>query len=333
MTPRDELDHLKVIEELQSTLKKTQRKLATKEAAREELVEAVYRAAREAALAVKTPKPIVAKRDRRAKKAEVALIHATDWQLGKKTTSYSVETCAERIDLFVSKVLRITEIQRQDHPVREAVLMLGGDMVEGLGIFESQVYEVEAYLFEQLFETARIIEKLVRTLAANFETVRVICEFGNHGRIGKYGTMPRGDNFDRMAYKIAADRTKDLGVSWQMSDEFFQHFTIGKYRALLVHGDEIRSFGQTPMFAIVKKFTGWAAGITPEWDEAFMGHYHTPLSLTIPNGARVFVTGSPESGNVYAAEQLAAQGRPSQRLHFVDPEAGITTAEFVLWLD
>jgi hypothetical protein len=118
-----------------------------------------------------------------------------------------------------------------------------------------------------------------------------------------------------------------------MSEEFFQHFTIGKYRALLVHGDEIRSFGGTPIFAIIKKFTGWAAGITPEWDEAFMGHYHTPLSLTIPNGARVFVTGSPESGNVYAAEQLAAQGRPSQRLHFVDPEAGITTAEFVLWLD
>ena len=333
MSPRDELEKLKVIEELQSTLKKTQRKLATKEAAREELVEAVYRAAREAALAVKTPKPFVPKRDRRTKKPEVALIHATDWQLGKKTTSYSMETCAERIDLFASKVLRITEIQRQDHPVREAVLMLGGDMVEGLGIFESQVYEVEAYLFEQLFETSRIIEKLVRTLAANFETVRVVCEFGNHGRIGRYGVMPKGDNLDLMAYKIAQDRTRDLGVSWQMSDDFFQHFIIGNYRGLLVHGDEIRSFGGTPIFAIIKKFTGWASGVVPAWDEAFMGHYHTPLDLTIPSGASVYVTGSPESGNRYAAESLAAQGRPSQRLHFVDPEKGQTTARFTVWLD
>lgn len=328
-----ELALFQQIEDLQAALKRAQIAHAREKAKTDAIVEAVYTAARDASIAQPTPKPIIPKRDTRKGRAEVALIHATDWQLGKKTVSYDVETCKKRIELFAEKILRITEIQRQDHPVREAVLMLGGDMVEGLGIFESQVYEVEAYLFEQLFETVHIIEKLVRTLAANFEKVRVICEFGNHGRIGRFGSMPRGDNFDLMAYKIASDRTKDLRIEWQMGDDFYQHFHIGKYRALLVHGDEIRSFGGTPIFAIIKKFTGWAAGIVPEWDEAFMGHYHTPLSLTIPNGSRVFVTGSPESGNVYAAEQLAAQGRPSQRLHFVDPIAGITTAEFVLWLD
>lgn len=333
MSPQDELKNLAVIEELQTALKKAQQKLAKREEDRAALVESVYRAAREAALALKTPKPIRPERDRRTKKAEVALLHATDWQVGKKSGSYDVETCARRLETFAAKVLRITEIQRRDHPVREAVLMLGGDMVEGLDIFPGQAYEVEAWLFEQLFETVRIIEQLVRTLSANFETVRVICEFGNHGRIGRYGTMPKGDNLDLMAYRIAQDRTRDLGVSWQMSDEFFQHFTIGNYRALLVHGDEIRSFGGTPIFAIIKKFTGWASGVVPAWDEAFMGHYHTPLDLTIPSGASVYVTGSPESGNRYAAESLAAQGRPSQRLHFVDPEKGQTTARFTVWLD
>ena len=256
MSPRAELDRLAVVEELQTALKKAQQKLAKREEDRAALVDAVYRAAREAALALKTPKPIRAERDRRAAKAEVAVIHATDWQLGKKSHSYDVETCAQRIELFASKVLRITEIQRKDHPVREAVLMLGGDMVEGIDIFPGQAWEVEAFLFEQLFETVRIIEQLVRTLAANFETVRVVCEYGNHGRIGRFGVMPKGDNLDLMAYKIAQDRTRDLGVSWQMSDDFYQHYTIGNYRALLVHGDEIRSFGGTPIFAIITKFTG-----------------------------------------------------------------------------
>jgi hypothetical protein len=333
MSPRDELARLAVIEELQTALKKAQQKLSKREDDRAALVEAVYRAAREAALALKTPKPIVAERDRRTKKAEVALLHATDLQIGKKTATYDVETAARRMETFAAKALRITEIQRRDHPVREAVLLLGGDMVEGLDIFPGQAWEVEAHLFEQLFETVRIIEQLVRTLAANFETVRVVCEFGNHGRIGRYGVMPKGDNLDLMAYKIAQDRTRDLGVSWQMSDDFFQHFTIGNYRGLLVHGDEIRSFGGTPIFAIIKKFTGWASGVVPAWDEAFMGHYHTPLDLTIPSGASVYVTGSPESGNRYAAESLAAQGRPSQRLHFIDPEKGQTTARFTVWLD
>ena len=334
MSLHDELKSAALVDELQTALKKAQQKLAKREEDREALVNAVYKAAREAALASKTPKPIKPPKDRRAGKPEVALIHATDWQLGKKTATYDVATCARRMDQLAEKVIRITEIQRRDHPVREAVLMLGGDMVENTDLFPGQPWEIEAHLFEQLFETARIVEKLVRTFSANFETLRVVCEYGNHGRIGKYGVMPKGDNIDRMAYRIAAERTPDLpNVTWQMSEAGHQHFTIGNYRCLLIHGDEIRSFGSVPMFAIQKRFTSWATGVMPDFDEAFMGHYHTPLSLTLPNAARVFVTGSSESGSVYATETIGALGKPSQRLHFVSPEKGHSTAEFIVWLD
>jgi hypothetical protein len=272
--------------------------------------------------------------DKRRRKAEVALIHATDWQLGKKTVTYGITTLSKRMELFADKVIEITGIQRQDHPVKEAVLMLGGDMVEGLGIYESQIYEIEAHLFEQLFECARIIEKLVRTLAENFEQVRVVCEFGNHGRIGKYGVMPKGDNVDRMAYRIVEDRTKDIGhVTWQQSDNWYQHFAIGNYRVLLVHGDEVRTYSGTPLFGILRRVSAWAAGVVPTFEDCYMGHWHNPISATIGNGNRVFITGSPESGNAYAAEHLAAQARPSQRLHFIDPEKGRVTGEYVVWLD
>jgi hypothetical protein len=272
--------------------------------------------------------------DKRRRKAEVALIHATDWQLGKKTVTFGIDTLSKRMQLFADKVIEITNIQRQDHPVKEAVLMLGGDMVEGVGIYESQVYEIEAYLFEQLFECARIIEQLVRTLAENFEQVRVVCEFGNHGRIGKYGTMPKGDNVDRMAYRIVQDRTKDIAhVTWQQSDNWYQHFAIGAYKVLLVHGDEIRTYSGTPLFGIIKRVSAWAAGVVPPFDDCYMGHWHNPISATIGNGNRVFITGSPESSNAYAAEHLAAQSRPSQRLHFIDPEKGRVTGEYVVWLD
>jgi hypothetical protein len=272
--------------------------------------------------------------DKRRRKAEVALIHATDWQLGKKTVTFGITTLSKRMELFAEKVIEITGIQRQDHPVKEAVLMLGGDMVEGLGIYESQIYEIEAHLFEQLFECARIIEKLVRTLAQNFEHVRVVCEFGNHGRIGKYGVMPKGDNVDRMAYRIVEDRTKDIShVTWQQSDNWYQHFAIGNYRVLLVHGDEVRTYSGTPLFGILRRVSAWAAGVVPTFEDCYMGHWHNPISATIGNGNRVFITGSPESGNAYAAEHLAAQSRPSQRLHFIDPEKGRVTGEYVVWLD
>lgn len=323
------------IDELQKLLRKTQAEAARNKRRTDDIVEAVYQAASAAAkasgrgLALKRPRL-----DKRRGKPEVALIHTTDWQLGKKTASYDIATCDRRIEQFVEKVIRITNIQRRDHPVREAVLMLGGDMVENTDLFAGQAWEIEAHLFEQLFETARIVEKMVRTLAGEFEKLRVVCEFGNHGRIGKFGVLPKGDNVDRMAYRIASDRTTDLKhVTWQMSDAGYQHFTIGKYRCLLVHGDEIRSMGNTPIFSILRRFTSWSSGVMPDFDEAFMGHYHTPLSLTLPNSARVFVTGSTESGSVYATETIGAVGKPSQRLHFISPEKGHTTAEFIVWLD
>ena len=133
-----------------------------------------------------------------------------------------------------------------------------------------------------------------------------------------------------MAYEIVRKQWIDL--DWQLSDDWYQHFNIGKYRVLLVHGDEIRSFSGTPLFAIIKRVTAWGAGVVPAFDDCYMGHWHNPLSVTLGNGNRAFITGSPESGNVYAQEHLAAQARPSQRLHFIDPHKGRVTSEHVIWL-
>lgn len=337
MTLADDINNEDQLAELRRALQRSQRSVAKAKARTDDLVEAVYQAARDAAQASgrgtpSLPKP---KADKRKTKGEVALVHATDWQLGKRTADYSIETCAQRIDQVVEKVIHLTDIQRAHHPVRDCHLFLGGDMVEGITIFPGQAWEVEAHLFEQLFETSRIIERLVRNLLGQFETVSVTCEYGNHGRIGRKGENPAGDNIDRMAYRIAADRLHgEKRLTWRESSDWYQIAEIGNYRALLVHGDEIKSFGgNTPAFGILRKCNAWATGVVPEFDDVYMGHFHTPMALTMSNGGRIFVTGSPESENVYAAEFVAAKGRPSQRLHFVDPERGRVTAEYVLWLD
>ena len=111
--------------------------------------------------------------------------------------------------------------------------MLGGDMVEGMGIFPGQAYEVDSHLYEQLFEVSRLIGKTVSTLASNFESVRVVCEYGNHGRIGRYGEMPKGDNIDRISYEIARSQVGHLVKDWQSSDAWYQIVRIGNYTALL----------------------------------------------------------------------------------------------------
>ena len=102
----------------------------------------------------------------------------------------------------------------------------------------------------------------------------------------------------------------------------------------MVHGDQIKSFGgNTPAFGIIRKATAWSSGVLEPWQDLYLGHYHHVSQFQIPNGGRVFMTGSTESGSEYAREFVSAKGKPSQRLHFVDPRAGRVTAEYVIWLD
>ena len=327
----DDIKAEREIEELRRALKTAQAGEYKAKRKSEELVEAVYRAAYDSGIAVgrsKQPnKP--PQKDTRKGKQEIALVHATDWQLGKKTISYGMSTCAARMDQLTDKVLTLTEIQRSHHPVKNLIVLFGGDMVEGITIFPGQAWEIEAHLFEQLFEASRIMEKMIRVYASNFETVQVVCEFGNHGRLGRKGELPSGDNIDAMAYRITKDRVKDLSnVSWQMSNDWYQIVVAGEYRALLVHGDEVKSSA-----GIVRKANAWATGVIEPFQDVYMGHFHTPMAVTMANGGRIFVTGSPESHNEYAREFIGATGVPSQRVHFIDPAKGRVTAEYVVWLE
>ena len=319
------------ITELRRALKTSQLAESRSRIKSQGIIDAVYRAAKDASLATGNARrtPALPAKDTRKVKPEVALVHATDWQCGKKTVSFDIATLSKRIETFADKVIELTDIQRKHHPVKECVLMFGGDMVEGVSIFPGQAYEIESHLFEQLFEVARIMEQMVRTFSAYFEKVSIVCEYGNHGRLGRKGDMPNGDNIDRVAYKITSDRTKDLkNVTWQQSADWYQMVNIGNYKALLVHGDEIGSYG-----GILRKVSSWSTGVVEPFSDCYVGHFHTPTTLTMANAGRIFVSGSPESHNEYARAYVGAVGKPSQRLHFIDPQKGRVTSEYTCWLD
>jgi hypothetical protein len=322
--------------ELRAANLQLQRQLAQAKARTRALIEAVEQAAHEAAVTVGRPKATRLKSDRRRRGEEVAVLHATDWQVGKQTETYDTEVAASRMELLTDKVAKLTAIQRADHPVRSCTLLLGGDMVEGVAIFPGQAFEVDSSLYGQLFAAARIAEQVIVDLLEVFERVDVIAEYGNHGRLGRRGDHPGHDNIDLMMYRILADRTSSPRVTWQFGPNWHQIVEVGNYRALLVHGDEVKSFGgQTPAFGIARKCNAWATGVVPgDWSDVYMGHWHQPLTVPLAHGrGRVFVSPSPESGNTYAAEFVAATGTPGQRLNFVDPEAGRVTGEYLVWLD
>ncbi len=302
-----------------------------------EIVNAVYQAAYDASLLAETVKSVPPKKDKRDQSAEVALWHMTDWQGAKLTTSYDSEVMKERVKKFVRKALSITEIQRADHPVKDAVLMMGGDMVEGLWNFPTQAFEVDATLFKQFVTVAKLIEEVVLEMLSNYEHVTVVAEWGNHGRLGsKRDAIPKSDNLDRMTYELARQRLEgESRLTWGDCEEDIQRVEIGNYRALLMHGDEVGRAGFASPSAWQAAGNRWKAGAY-DWDfsDIYLGHYHKVASENMSDGiSAIYWTGSTESGNRYARDSMAASGVPSQRLHFVDPEKGRITAQYVIWLD
>lgn len=327
-------------DELRAALLRAQRDLKRAKDRTERLVQVTVDACRDAILAHPLDRVVKPAKDRRSKGTEVALWHLTDWQGAKVTHSYNSDVMRQRVHRFVDKAERITAIQRTDHPVKDCTIALGGDMIEGVSWnFPTQPFEIDSTLFEQFVNVSNLLVEVVRRALGIYESVTVVPEWGNHGRLGsKRDAVPKNDNADRMTYELSRQVLAASGetrLTWQDCPEDIQRIEIGQYRALLMHGDEVGRAGFASPSAWQAAGNRWKAGAYG-WDfqDVYLGHYHRHAQEPLSDGlGTIYWTGSTESENRYARDSMAASGVPSQRLHFIDPDEGRTTAQYQVWLD
>lgn len=338
MSLRDDINAEQRIADLEMTLVRVQRQVKAAQARTADLVQAVYQGARDASTIAGTAKPVKPPKRRASKgSAEVALLHLTDTHIGAVTASFDSAVAEQRVATTIAKTIHLTDIQRKDHDVDHCVVILGGDLIEQTGQFPHQAWAVDASTFEQLFDAARIIESAILTLLEHFATVEVYLTPGNHGRVGRGKGRQSLDyesdtNWDRIVGRIIGERLDaQTRLAWHPCESWYSIVEVGAYRALAHHGDTIRSFGgSTPSYGIVKKHQSWVTFM--QFHDAYLGHFHTPMQLPMANGGRIFVTPSLVSDSAFAKEFVAAASLPAQRLHFVDPERGRVTAEYLVWL-
>lgn len=337
MTRKPDLSEFQVLddlEELRRVNARLEKQLRKAKDRAEEMREAVREGMRDALIALGPLPPVkTPRKDARKKRGEVALWHLTDWQGSKVTTTYNSEVMRERVLRYCDKAIQLTEIQRAAKPIEECVILFGGDMGEGIFNFPQQVFEIDATLFGQFAFAATLEAEVVRRALATYRKVRVVSEWGNHGRLGSLrAAVPRSDNLDRMIHELAKEKVagEPRLEGWADSEEDMQHVEIGNYRALLVHGDEFSRSGYSSVNTIIRKVAAWKSGSYP-WDfrDVYMGHYHQHAEHPLPDGlGAIYRTGAPESDNRYARDQMAASATPTQRLHFVDPRRGRVTAQY-----
>ena len=336
-------------DELRKSLNRTLQALDKANAKTGALVDAVYRSIRDAADAMTIPPVPKPEPDRRRVAEEMAILDVSDWQYGKKTPTYSSEICEQRVAQLGRKVARIIDIHRKWSPVRQVHVLALGDNGEGELIFPGQAHRIDASLYRQLTNGTRLYTSLLRTLASVVDRVTAWEVDGNHGAIGgsQRREMHPESNADRILYAFSAMLTEsEPRITHRMTDpvgeaNWYHVAEIGKYRTLLVHGQEFRGTAGMPWYSIQKKAGGWALGAIEEWAAAFQvggdvdidcGHWHQETKITL-NRVTFRCNGSTESSNTYAQQQLASVGRPSQHLRFVDPIKGRVTAEYQIHLD
>lgn len=272
---------------------------------------------------------------------EVAIATLSDWQLGKKTISYNVEECEKAIELYAEKLIRITELQRSDHPVNELHVWFLGDMVEGEAIFPSQAHHLDKSLYYQVaVDGPRIVVNFLRKMLTVFDKIHVFGIAGNHGIVGgrsRHEIHPE-TNADRMLYAISKSILEnEPRIEWtipngELEGDFYAIDNIGEKRFFLFHGHQVPGARGVPYSGLENRIKGWATGaVDDDFDYAFCGHFHTPSRITI-NKKTLWINGTTESGNGYAVEKLGAIGRPCQYLFFTHPEHGITS-EYCVYLD
>lgn len=329
---------------MRQDLSRVTAQLAKEKIRTEELVSACYRACRESASSLVLPTLAPPKPPRKSSQSEewcVPLL--SDLQLGKLTRSYNSDICEQRVANYAEKIVSLTENHRQSRPVRNCHVVMLGDMVEGETIFPGQHWLIDSSLFHQATVNGpRICINFLLRMLATFEHVEVTMVDGNHGiegglRSGKHHPATNSDRMmyqfiktifdyqpqykDRIRFNLASDKHETEKNWWAIVE-------IGSYRALAIHGYEIRGNGPWHGLTLAKKVNSWAAGgIREPFHDMFMGHYHQVGMIPL-NRRKVYVNGSTESDNDFASQVIGAQSDPKQWTLFVSPKKGRVTASY-----
>jgi transcriptional regulator with XRE-family HTH domain len=187
--------------------------------------------------------------------------------------------------------------------------------------------------FRNVFKNAHAIGQLhalmYRDMAPYFEQVNVIYVPGNHGRRStKKDYHGAHDNWDYLIGKTAQMYCRGIdNISFTIPNAFSANVDIGGVGFHIFHGDDVRSNLGIPWYGLEKRKHRLMAienireGVPIRY--YCCGHFHRPGSTTEVNG-EMLINGAWPATDAYAYNSLAGFTEPSQLIHGVNKNYGIT---------
>ena len=250
------------VTDLKNTNKRLLRQIEKLKDKKADLVEAVYKGAKDGMSTVTLPK-VKAPPKSKSKGQEICVPLLSDIQLAKRTDTYDSEIAVKRVIKYAEKIVNLSQLQGANHTIKKCHVLALGDIVEGELIFPGQAHEIDSSLYKQVtVDGPRIIGKFFDILLANFNEVDVHWVIGNHGALGGRSRKDYNPetNADRMLGKIMETMFKDEPrMKWHIPEK--KWYTIAdlgvKAKFFCFHGDNIRGSMGLPFYGYNKKILGW----------------------------------------------------------------------------
>ncbi len=238
--------------------------------------------------------------------SQTVVAHITDFHYGKKTRTYNKDVAKEKFAKFSKDLV---DIRKQNKDADKLVLVWGGDIVDGTGIYPSQPHHQDASdVTEQIDDCTDLTKELFKEQLAAWGAVDNYTVPGNHGRTHK--ANHEGSNYDRILYSaIRREAEKLTGVRVLEDDRnvgpFLKPFRVRNHRMLAYHGHSIQMYTNIPWYGIIQRLCKWKADKFAGVSTLMLGHFHG-FGLWNVQGCNILLGGTTVTDDMWALESFGS---------------------------
>ncbi len=233
---------------------------------------------------------------------------------------FNPEIFDDRLDAVFRNALKVINGQRSTATIREAVIWLGGDLIEG-ELHGDAVQNQTLTTTQQIVRCERAIVRGLDYLLQHSDLERMLipCNVGNHGRNTKKQQSNATENsYEHLAYCSMRRHYRDEPrLEWFIADADCLYLDVYGKRLRFFHGDSVRYNGGAagPLWNVDKHAKNLDQSVPA--DHTFHGHFHT-----LGFGSRATSNGSLPGCAPYGLQSGYRIERPQQGMRFLHSDKG-----------
>ena len=258
--------------------------------------------------------------------------------------AYDFDIFNNRLYGWANQLVTLIELRRSAVPIPELVIPMLGDMISG-DIHEELSNTNLTNCMMQMIRGANLIAQALMFIAPHFETIRVPCVVGNHGRMTRKPPMKdKYMDWDYLMYQwIAALVQKQPNIEFHIPKSFLTVFPVCNRNILAMHGDAVSGAGSlasiTKVLTNLRSVLHFKKGLENEtgevpdtipahFDSVMIGHFHRVDELDIGTGS-AHICGCMKGADEFAMTRLQAVTKPQQIVTYWHPKYGYIGKEII----